>query len=64
MPTSKKRSGKVFWKMLVPVPLGMAAVTTTTRGSSAARAVRDSPNTWVHVGGPLAFFRGSPVSGS
>ena len=27
-------------------------------------AVRPSPNTWVQVGGPLAFFRASPVTGS
>ena len=64
VPTSKKRSGYVFSKMLVPVPEGIAAVTATSSGCSAASAVSPSPKTWVQVGGPLAFFRASPVTGS
>ena len=64
MPTSKNRSGCFFWKMLVPVPLGIAAVIATSSGCSAARAARPSPNTWVQAGGPLAFLRASPVTGS
>ena len=64
MPTSKNRSGHRFWKIAVPVPDGIAAVIATRSGCSSASAVSASPNTWVHVGGPLAFFRGSPVIGS
>jgi hypothetical protein len=50
--------------MFVPVPDGMAAVMTTKSFRSAPSAVSASPKTWVQVGGPLAFLRGSPVSGS
>ena len=50
--------------MLVPVPEGIAAVIATSSGCSPASAVRPSPNTWVQAGGPLAFFRASPVTGS
>ena len=64
MPTSKNRSGHFFWKMLVPVPEGIAAVIATRSGCSSASAVIASPNTWVQVGGPLAFLRASPVTGS
>ena len=64
MPTSKNRSGCFFWKMLVPVPDGIAAVIATSSGCSSASAVSPSPNTWVQVGGPLAFLRASPVTGS
>ncbi len=64
IPTSKKRSGCAFWNTAVPVPDGMAAVIATTRLSSFASWVSESPKTWVQVGGPLAGFRASPVSGS
>ena len=64
IPTSKNRAGHAFWKMFVPVPLGIAAVTATKSGNSCPSAVRLSPNTWVQVGGPLDFLRASPVTGS
>ena len=35
-----------------------------TSGFVNASSVSPSPKTWVQVGGPLAFFRGSPVSGA
>jgi hypothetical protein len=37
---------------------------TTKSFRSPPSAASDSPNTWVQVGGPFAFLRGSPVSGS
>ena len=46
MPTSKWRCGNALSKMSVLVPLGIAAVMATTRGSSAARSVRPLPNTF------------------
>ena len=46
------------------MPDGMAAVMATSSGCSSASAASPSPKTWVHAGGPLAFFRASPVTGS
>src|SRR6266550_2343016 len=64
MPTSKNRSGHFFWKMLVPVPDGMAAVMVTKFDSSAASCVSASPNTLVHCGSPGLTGLSLPVTGS
>jgi len=51
MPTSNIRSGKARSNRSSPVPVGMAPVMATMRGSAAASAIRASANTLVEVGG-------------
>src|SRR6059036_231207 len=56
IPTSKKRSGHFFWKMLVPVPEGIAAVIVTKFApydpvTGKLRPVNPGPPQWTKVFG-------------
>src|ERR1051325_6835967 len=64
IPTSKNRSGHLFWKTFVPVPDGMAAVIATRLGYSAASWVIASPNTLVHCGAPPPELGGFSFPGT